>query len=122
MGIVGIDVEQITTIPVESVNLSETAITIVSGQNTNIANLVTVLPAAAAETASIEYSVKTQSTDETVVLSGSSIYAIKAGTATVTVTAGGKSADLTVTVVYPANPYVEQATFDEEMTFTGVYE
>lgn len=119
---IGIDVEQITTIPVESVNLSETAITIVSGQNTNIANLVTVLPAAAAETASIEYSVKTQSTDETVVLSGSSIYAIKAGTATITVTAGGKSADLTITVVYPASPYVEQATFDEEMTFTGVYE
>ena len=118
----GIDVAQITTLPVDSVSLSETAITIVSGQNTNISSLVTVLPAAAAETATVEYSVKTQSTDETIVLAGSSIYAIKAGTATVTVSAGGKSADLAITVNYPTNPYSEQVKFDEEMTFTGSYE
>ena len=118
----GIDVSAITTTPVDSVSLTETSITIVSGQNKDISSLVSVLPAEAAETATITYSVKTQATDETVVLAGSTVYAIKSGEATITVSAGGKSADLTVTVNYPANPYTTQEKFDKERTFTGTYE
>lgn len=118
----GIDVSAITTTPVDSVTLTQNAITIVSGQNQDISSLVSVLPEEAAETATVTYSVKTQNTDETVVLAGSTVYAIKSGEATITVSAGGKSADLTVTVNYPANPYTAQEKFDKERTFTGTYE
>ena len=82
-------------IEVESISLDETSITLAAGKTYRISSHVDITPENALDS-ELEYS----SSDETVakVSSSGTVTAVNAGTATITVTCGGKSAQLRVTV------------------------
>ncbi len=103
-------------IKVTGITLSETSKEMKSGENFDLFTLATVAPADATDpTVTVEVKEPT----DVVRVSGTSIYAIKEGTAVVLVKAGEQSAEFTVTVTYPENTYTDAVAFNADKLFNG---
>lgn len=131
---IGVNLDNVTDVYVTSLTVADPTIELVAGQGYTFinalnptANKYTIEPAEAAA-AKIRLIITEQkegedSSSDVIMISesvlGTIIMAKKAGTAKILVQAGGKTAEIAVTVTNPANPYTDAVKLDKEIMLTG---
>ena len=107
--IAGLTIETTASVPVSSVSLNKSSLNLKAGEQEALT--ATVLPENASNK-SVAWN--SDNTDVATVDSSGKVTAVKAGTATITATAGGKSASCTVTVASEASIPVEKVTLSKD--------